>query len=130
MNIKTFIENNKLTMEKLKVFDNPNMDTTGWEANHYQIKITNGTNGKMLTTHYSQGIGIKNSPKLPDVLDCIASDADCDATFEEWCDAIGYDTDSIKAKKTYDACTKMAIQLRTLLGREQFNILLQEVERL
>lgn len=57
-------------------------------------------------------------PKPTDVLASFAIDSDViDAGgFEEWCSSYGFDSDSRKAKKTYDACLAMALKLRAALG--------------
>ena len=58
------------------------------------------------------------APKLIDVLYCLVSDAsvlDC-ATFEDWADELGYDTDSRKAEKISDECLKNALALRQYIN--------------
>jgi hypothetical protein len=43
-------------------------------------------------------------------------DADtADSTFQDWADELGYDSDSIKALSTYQACCEIAQQLRRLI---------------
>lgn len=59
-------------------------------------------------------------PDFADVLygllmDSEAYDSD---TFEEWADNYGYDTDSRKAEKIYDACREIARDLRCVLGQK------------
>lgn len=39
-------------------------------------------------------------------------------TFEEWADNYGYDTDSRKAEKIYEACREIARDLRRVLGQK------------
>lgn len=57
------------------------------------------------------------APKLEDVLYCLFSDSSAhEEAFEDWCDNLGYDTDSIKAKKTYDACVENFHKLKKALG--------------
>lgn len=54
-------------------------------------------------------------PKLEDVLYSLTMDASCvDQGFDGWCDDYGYDTDSIKARETYDACVEGFFKLRRL----------------
>lgn len=51
----------------------------------------------------------KVSPKLDDVMSNLLTDGSPHLqhqTFEEWCSEFGYDTDSIKARKTYDLCVE------------------------
>ncbi len=72
-------------------------------------------------------------PDLADLLDCLASDAACidnARDFTDWANDLGYDDDSIKARKTYDICVEQSRELEHLLGRDQLQILMYEVERL
>ena len=71
-------------------------------------------------------------PTSEDVLDALLSDADALQydTFEDWAPELGYDTDSIKAKKIYEACRKTGSELKKLLGHENFEAAMYEIERL
>ncbi len=62
------------------------------------------------------------APELADVLDCLQSDARAGghARFEDFADEFGYDSDSRKAEKVYQACRVSAGRMRTLLG-DQFD---------
>ncbi len=54
-------------------------------------------------------------PKIEDILYSLTMDADAiQYEFSDWCDSIGYDTDSIKAKATFDACRDNAVKLMQL----------------
>jgi hypothetical protein len=66
-----------------------------------------------------------------DVLDSLAHDASsADQSFGDWCGDYGYDTDSRKAERTYNACRQTMFDLRKLLGARDAEVLIQEVERL
>lgn len=57
-------------------------------------------------------------PDVADVMHCLLSDAeviDC-ASFEEWAENYGMDTDSRKAEATYRTCLETALKLRSMLG--------------
>lgn len=45
-------------------------------------------------------------------------------TFEEWCRDFGYDDDSIKAKKIFDTCYEQTAKVKSFLGTDDFNTLL------
>lgn len=65
--------------------------------------------------------GFRKCPKphFADVLQSLVMDSegvDEVDTFEEWADHYGYDTDSRKAEKIYEACRKIARDLRRVLG--------------
>ena len=62
-------------------------------------------------------------PKIEDVLHCLFLDASArDMSFIDWADNYGYDTDSIRANKIYDACVENAVKLRTALSKDYVNI--------
>lgn len=116
-------------MERVQILENPYMPD--WkDARHYQIKIINKNTNSELITFFSQGKGIEKPARLDHVLDCLASDADCDVDFEDWCDGLGYDADSIKARTIWNNCTETSRKLKELLGHKQYRFLLEEVERL
>lgn len=63
----------------------------------------------------------KVEPKLEDVCHSLLMDGSAffdGETFEDWCGSLGYDTDSIKAKETFDACDKTGRELMRGLGRD------------
>lgn len=69
-------------------------------------------------------------PTQASVLYCLLLDAEAsNDSFNNWCDAFGYDNDSLLAFKTYQACCDSAIQLSKVFTREQLNelnVLLEE----
>lgn len=73
-------------------------------------------------------------PTIEDVLDTLALDAssyDNARDFAGWAaDFFGYDSDSIKAEKTYKAVGEESRRLLQLLGHELYNELINDVERL
>lgn len=58
------------------------------------------------------------APVLRDVLYSLCMDAEAldYSDFEEWADNFGYDTDSRKAERTYQACIAIGLKLRNMLG--------------
>lgn len=72
-------------------------------------------------------------PRLADVLDCLASDAngyDNSRNFEDWASDYGYDTDSRKAEATYRIVAEQAKGLRYFLGDNAYRELIEDVDRL
>lgn len=57
-------------------------------------------------------------PRLGDVMQSLARDSDVIdyASFEDWAESLGYDSDSREAEKTYRACLDIATRLRAGLG--------------
>lgn len=109
MNIQEFIEKHQLEMEKVKIFDNPNMSDKSWQANHYQIRIKQVGKGNpgAFITFYSQGLGIKTSPKLESVLESLARDINFAPDFKNFCLDFGYSQDSIQALEAFNYCRKI-----------------------
>lgn len=62
-------------------------------------------------------------PELNDVLSAMFRDADAlEMSFQEFCGEFGYDDDSIKAFKTYNACVANAKDLQYLLDGDYESI--------
>lgn len=70
---------------------------------------------------------VRRSAKKPseyDVFACISSDIGYHLmTFDEFCDNLGYDNDSIKAKKIYDNTIEHSLQLSRIFTEDQINLL-------
>lgn len=94
----------------------------GWEFDAW--KVTMRLSGKTMSVAYKRGTGhAGHAPKLEDVLYSLANDANelcapTPPTFEEWADAIGYDSDSRKAEKIYRACKRQCARLSEFFGVE------------
>lgn len=59
---------------------------------------------------------------IGDVLISLQCDSrEWEATFEDWCANLGYDTDSRKALEIFEACQNTAKTLLRALGREHFD---------
>jgi len=62
---------------------------------------------RTLTTSFHMGPAFQHEPKAADVLHSLMSDADaaryCES-FEDFCAEFGYDTDSRRAERIYEAC--------------------------
>ena len=132
--IKDFIKNNNLSISSSHADSNPNMDNQ--DMNHYKVTIKrkfklNGNHldtrygFRQMTIPYSQGLAHTESPKLDSVLDCLLTDSiGVDGViFEDFCSEFGYNEDSIKAKKVYEACKKNSKKLKNLLGSTYFELI-------
>ena len=63
------------------------------------------------------------------VLYCLLSDMSCaNDTFVEWCDNMGYDTDSRKALQTYLACQENGAKLRKVFNNNLLKLLKEVLE--
>lgn len=73
-----------------------------------RVKFTKGYNARNATIEVSP-------PKLEDVLYSLTMDSGAvTMTFEDWCDNSGYDTDSKKAEKIFNACRDSFVLLHRL----------------
>lgn len=81
-----------------------------------------------LEARYSQGSAHRGSPVWKRVLACLLSDAssvDGGVTFEDWASDLGYDTDSIKALRTYEACREIHNDLYRFLPRGEYSAFME-----
>ena len=79
---------------------------------------------------YAEGLAKASKAYKPDPADVLQSlQVDCSVsyhdTFEDWASEFGYDLDSRKAERTYDACRKTAKAMRDVLGAELFETFMQ-----
>jgi hypothetical protein len=115
--LETFLNN---AGYKLKLKKDVSTVENGVAFFNYRAKII-APNGVKIKTPYSQGSGIKETPKIDSIVHCLVLDAgcyECSETFEGFCAEFGYDEDSRKAKKTYKACKKTAERLPDLFGED------------
>lgn len=72
--------------------------------------------GTMSIDHYEANkASIPKPPGLEDVLYCLVFDAQCcEGTFEDFCQDLGYNDDSIQDLDTYRACVKTRLALTKL----------------
>lgn len=79
--------------------------------------------------HYRNTVAYKQAqkpvaPSAADVLYSLLLDADANnSSFLDWCADLGYDSDSIKALNTYNACCETAQQLRKVFKSETLEAL-------
>ena len=68
----------------------------------------------------SRGLAVLFPPKAADVFYAICRDYEARdyQSFEDWANAYGYDTDSRRAERTYNACLGIAQQMHRVLGHE------------
>lgn len=69
--------------------------------------------------------------KLPtpyDVLACCSSDIFTPDTFEDFCSDLGYNTDSIKALKTFKLCARQKEKLFKIFNTEEMRNELMEIQ--
>lgn len=89
-------------------------------AYHELVKAACETGQRQRDGH-GLSIGMIANPAPVDVLCSLCVDADVIeyATFEEWAEDYGYDTDSRDAEKTYNACLSHALKLRQMFDLDE-----------
>jgi hypothetical protein len=130
--LENFITSTGLQMRVKRARSNPNMSDPAWSADHWACTLVHPVSGNRMRVTFSMGKGHNGEPpELPEVLDCLASDAAGvdGVTFEQWCDEYGYSTDSRSAERTYRICKRQAERLQSLLGH-RYEDLLFNTERL
>ena len=120
----------------------PSVKVKGWRPDYASIVDTRksrasfrmGCGRTIWAEEFREALTPYYRPELANILDCLASDSSSyenARNFEDFASDMGYDTDSRRAERIYNACGKLAKDLRFLLGgREAFEELMYEVERL
>lgn len=92
---------------------------TKWEKPHYGRVTVDEYNAALYEVRFGRRkSGYVLRPEDRNVLYCVISDADVlnYRDFEDWADCMGYDSDSRKQERIYQACMKIALSLRNGLG--------------
>lgn len=92
-----------------------------WDASASHWRVTLRHNGKRMTFSYSMGAAHTGEPQRDDCLNAVLRDAEyAGDDFAGFCDSLGYDQDSRKAYRTYQACRRIAASVaRLFTSREQ-----------
>ena len=120
MTLDEFITKYNITMDAEYAENNPNMDGER-TMNHYLVTLHHDK--REYSLYFSQGLGIKHKPTAKSVLESVLLDVSCvesGQTFEDFCSELGYDTDSRRAERIYNACLKERDQIGELFGPEVY----------
>jgi len=124
--IDDFIKENKISIHC--EFSNSNPHNPSPQMNHWKVTLKRkyklqGNHldtrygYKQMTLFFSQGYGIDGEPKSSSVLDCLKSDYQVSIDgFGEFCANCGYDEDSRKAYRIYQACVDQGKKLKKFLN--------------
>ena len=96
------------------------------DANKYQVKISYF--GKSYVTDYYMGSALTRKPSKKDVLDSMLADDVSGIDFNEFCYEFGYDNDSIKSLKTYEACQRVTKALYNMFNSDEIDMLRELLE--
>ena len=123
-----FIIDHGITLSSVKIDKNPSNDE--FQGNHYEVTLQRASQRRM-TTYFSKGYGHEGkSPEVFEVLNCLQSDCWLvrnNETFDDFCRELGYDTDSRRAEKIYEACKKTERDLDRFMGNEMQSFLEADV---
>ena len=134
MTIEEFIEMHAVRMKECnKIHQSPYMPD--FKGDHWEVILHRPGKGvSEFVTYFSKGIGHKGKkPTVSEVLDCIASDAagyENSKNFENWATDYGYDPDSRRAETIYHNVKAVSLNLKNFLGKEAYETLLWETERI
>lgn len=88
-----------------------------WQRKAHPYTVTLRYQRRQLTVAFFMGPAHTREPTAQDVLYCLLTDSYAsDETFESWASDYGYNPDSRKAERVYQACKRNTAGLRRLLG--------------
>ncbi len=131
MTIKEFIEKHNLTMIVQRIKARVSSFDYAPRQRHWHCDIGRDTESDVwVGVEFSQGSADNSTPKLVDVMECLAMDASGveNTTYRQWCDDLGMAPDSIKNLNTYNAIVKNNDTLKQLLGDVWYEFLQCESE--
>ncbi len=115
--LKTLARNVKFGYRDGARLDWDKQDEWQHKANGYRCCLK--YKGRKMAFDFWCGVGITSGPDKISCLDSLLSDAQAgEQSFDEFCGDFGYDEDSIKARRTWKACQRMAKKVRALLGND------------
>lgn len=108
-----------------------------WECDQWRVVIKSESGSAQHTFDYYTGLGLRrdgapDQPSVANVLHALLMDSSTsDQKFQEWCDEMGYSSDSRRAYTVYKACLRIARKLRECFSPdtlEQIRHVLEEEE--
>jgi|SRR5690625_1891125 len=109
------LENMGVSFSAMKIAERPD-DVGEWasDASHYHVMFRRGKNE--LESYFSMGSAHIGAPQMAAVFHCLLMDSDGIEynDFESWAADYGFDTDSRKAERVFNACQKTLLDLKRL----------------
>jgi hypothetical protein len=128
-----FMEAHKFGLTTERVDHNPNWMDSDVSGANWRCKVVSKDSGKQMTVYITMGVeyGIR-PPTIEEVMSSIQLDvySVVNFTFKQWCDELGYEVSSKRAKKGYLQCIKMSSRLMHILGQETFEEFINETDSL
>lgn len=98
-----------------------------WQKQAHPYRCTIRYQGRRYSFDYFMGQGHTSEPTVSDALDALLSEAAAGAdSFTEFCNSLGYDEDSRKAYRMWQACQRTERNMRRLLGDDYETFLYAE----
>lgn len=105
-------------------------DGRTWECNKWTVVVSSTDSDRRARFTYYTGIahkGLVDEGQMKDALLCFVTDARCgQLSFRDFCGELGYDQDSRKAYKTWEACKRATKKFETL--GVDFNSIAEQLE--
>jgi len=111
----------KITLSHMGAAQNPPADTSWKPAKSWHVELMRETPGSVdlfMETDFYGGENV-TVPTACDVMESVLLDAMTvisAGSYEDWCSELGFDDDSMRARRIYDACLHQSKELRTFLG--------------
>ena len=117
-----------INLEVKEVFKTDEDLKDNWRknANKYQVKISYFD--KFYVTDYYMGSALTRKPSKKDVLYSMLLDDVSGVDFDEFCCEFGYDNDSIKALKIYEACQRETKAFYNMFDGDEIDMLRELLE--
>lgn len=93
-------------------------------STHWNVTIRREGKANDIETLFSMGSALKHEPTIEVVASCLLRDTDSFDScmdFEDWSATFGYDTDSRKAYATWEACGKIATQIKEMFSSSEIS---------
>ena len=120
MKHEQFCRKHRITATAVQVEENPNMADMPGGSYYWKVTLRHpAPDARKMNVNFSMGPALTHTPQAHEVLACLCSDSasvDNARDFEDWAGDFGWDTDSRKALRCYNACVRQAEQLRAFLG--------------
>lgn len=92
-----------------------------WQQSAHPYKVTLKYEDRQMTIPFFMGRALTHEPTDEDVLPCLLSDYQTTQyadSFEDWAEALGYNTDSREAESIYKQVLRQSEKLQKFLGSD------------